>query len=162
MQEKLTLETVWTIKKYRSKEDYEKGIPFEISRFTDNKFLVEGMNAMWALTCGQSGVTPFDATNARIGVGDSTVAEDENQTGLLGTNIAYKGMDSGYPSLGTKKAIFRSTFGPDEANFAWNEFTVANGPGNAYVNLNRKVSPQGTKLSGQTWELTVELSLANP
>jgi len=37
---------------------------------------------------------------------------------------------------------------------------VANGNSDSAVNLNRKVSSQGTKISGQIWELTLEITLS--
>ena len=124
-----------------------------------NLFLEEGINCIWTALCGGS-FTPFDSANAHIGVGDGTDPEDYSQTGLTGTNVFYKGMDSGYPVYGSdRKAVFRSTFGGDEANFAWNEWTVANGNSNDAVNLNRKVESLGTKSSGSTWIMTVELSI---
>jgi len=125
-----------------------------------NVFLNEGINLIWTAVCGGS-FTPFNSANAYIGVGDGTEAADPTQTGLRGTNKYYKGMDTGYPTFGTgQKATFRSTFGGTEANFAWNEWTVANGPGDGYVNINRKVEALGTKTSGATWILTVELSIS--
>ncbi|MHC1628477.1 MAG: hypothetical protein ACXQTI_06595, partial [Candidatus Nezhaarchaeales archaeon] len=85
---------------------------------------------------------------------------DYSQTGLTGTNKYYKGMDTGYPVFGSaRKATFRSTFGGTEANFTWNEWTVANGPDDTSINLNRKVESLGTKSEGSTWILTVELSI---
>jgi len=82
------------------------------------------------------------------------------ETGLAGTNKAFKAMDSGYPTYGSsQKAVFRSTFGGTEANFTWNEFTVVNGADDTATNLNRKVQNLGTKASGTTWTLTVEIIL---
>jgi len=131
-----------------------------LSEFEKNVFLNEGINAIWTLVCGGT-ETPFNNTNSYIGVGNSTTAENPTQTGLLGTSKYYKGMDAGYPTFGTdQKAVWRATFGGTEANFAWNEFTVANGNSDAAKNLNRKVSPQGTKQSGQTWILSITLSLS--
>jgi len=100
----------------------------------------------------------FDANNAELGVGDGTTAEDPTQTDLLGTNTFYKGMDSGYPTVSGQTVTFRATFGPDEANFAWNEFTVRHSV--TLINLNRKVEAKGTKSVGETWivELSITLS----
>jgi len=122
-----------------------------------NLFLAEGINTIWIAISG--GVfTPFDSANAHIGVGDGTAAPDYAQTGLLGTNKYYKSMDVGYPTFGTdRKATYRSTFGGTDANFAWNEWTVANGNSDAAINMNRKVESLGTKTPGSTWILTVEL-----
>jgi hypothetical protein len=70
-------------------------------------------------------------------------------------------MDSGCPTFGTaQKATWRATFGPDEANFAWNEITVVNGPDDTAVNLNRKVQAMGTKASGTVWIATLEITAA--
>ena len=59
-----------------------------------------------------------------------------------------------------RQAVFRATFGGTEANFNWEEWSVSNGPGDDYVNLNRKVESLGTKAEGTTWIFTVELSLS--
>lgn len=125
-----------------------------------NLFLNEGINLIWTAVCGGT-YTPFNSANAYIGVGDGTAPASPTQTGLQGANKYYKGMDSGYPIYGTgQKAVFRATFGGDEANFTWNEWTVANGPSDAAVNLNRKVENLGTKSPGSTWILQVELSIS--
>jgi len=153
------------LEKYKGdfKDSHEveaKGIePYEVIEAEGNLLLNEGINALWTLTCGGS-ETVFNNANARIGVGDSNVAADPAQTGLQGTNTAFAGMDSGYPTFGTaQKAVFKSTFGGAVANFAWNEWTVDNGA-TANKNLNRKVQSFGTKTSGETWILTVELSIS--
>ena len=124
-----------------------------------NLFLAEGINTIWTALCGGS-FTPFDSTHAYIGVGDGTTAESYDQTGLQGTNKYYTGMDTGYPTYGTDRtATFRATFGGNEANFAWNEWTVANGNSDSAININRKVESLGTKSSGSTWILTVQLTI---
>lgn len=71
----------------------------------------------------------------------------------------FKAMEAGYPTTGTQKATWRSVYAGTEANFAWNEFSVDNGAA-AALNLNRKVSAQGTKISGQTWTLTLDITLS--
>jgi len=124
-----------------------------------NIFLNEGINFIWTAVCGGS-ITPFDHEHAHIGVGDGTVAADPSQTGLQGANKCYAPMDEGYPIFGKdQKAVFRATFDGTMANFTWNEWTVANGPSDDAVNLNRKVESLGTKSEGTTWIFTVELSL---
>lgn len=131
----------------------------EVKVVKGNLFLAEGINYIWTALCGGS-FTPFDSTHACIGVGDGTTPENYSQTGLQGTNKYYKSMDTGYPTYGTdRKATFRATFGANEANFAWNEWTVANGCSDDAINLNRKVESLGTKSPGSTWILTVELSI---
>jgi hypothetical protein len=67
-------------------------------------------------------------------------------------------MESGYPQISNQITTWRSVFGSDDANEAWNEFTVCNAGSNAGDNLNRKVSSQGTKASGQTWTLDLSIT----
>jgi hypothetical protein len=124
-----------------------------------NILLNEGIDLAWTLICGGSG-TPFNNANSYIGVGDSPIPAGASQTGLQGTNKAYKAMDAGYPTFGTaQQARWQSTYGGTEANFSWQEITVANGPSDTAINLNRKVQDLGTKASGTTWvaQLTITL-----
>jgi hypothetical protein len=146
-------------KKLEEIEEEFKRLLLEKKTVLGNLFLAEGINYIWTAICG--GVfTPFNAENAHIGVGDGTTEASYEQTGLQGDNKYYKGMDTGYPIYGTdRKAIFRATFGSTEANFAWNEWTVANGDSDLAINLNRKVESLGTKTEGTSWILNVELSI---
>jgi hypothetical protein len=67
-------------------------------------------------------------------------------------------MDGGFPTYGSSQlAVWKSTFLSADANNAWKEFSVRNGA-SADKNLNRKVSDQGTKTSGQTWILTLTIT----
>jgi hypothetical protein len=159
--EKFGEKAVWTLRKFANDADYKAGKAYGVSVIEGNLLLNEGINLMWSLVAGGAGTT-FDNANAYLGVGDDDTAADPAQTGLLAaTNKLYKAMDALYPTFGTaQKITFRSTFGSSDANFSWKEFTVANGGSGASVNLNRKVSDQGTKVSGQTWELTLEVSLS--
>jgi hypothetical protein len=131
----------------------------EVREVKGNVFLSEGIQFIWRAVTGQSGLTYF-GSNSCIGVGDGTTAADPSQTGLLGTNKYYKQVDSGYPQLSGNSVIFQATFGGTEANFSWNEWTVANGCGDTYVNLNRKQESLGTKASGATWILQVQLTIS--
>jgi hypothetical protein len=125
----------------------------------DNKFLDEGINTMWTLVCGGA-ATPFNNVNAHIGVGDGTTPVSHNQTGLQGVNKSYKQVDYGYPTFGYgNEAIFRATFGPEEATFAWQEWTIANGNSDSAMNINRKVENLGTKPVDEAWILLIELSM---
>jgi len=131
-----------------------------IEKIKGNLLLNEGINAIWTLVAGGS-ETAFNNANARLGVGDSTSGEVATQTDLqAATNKLYKAMDASYPTYGTSQKItFRATFGSSEANYAWQEFSVDNGS-TPLKNLNRKVSAQGTKTSGQTWQLTLDITLS--
>lgn len=134
--------------------------PHEERTIQGNLLLREGVKAIFDLLVGNT-ETAFSEANARIGVGDSTTAAADTQTGLLGSNTAFKGMDTSYPIVGAladKKVTFRASFGASEGNFAWEEWTVDNGS-SANKNLNRKVEALGQK-SGGTWQLSCDISLA--
>ena len=129
--------------------------------FRGNCLLYEGINELWALVAG-TGATKFDNGNAYVGVGDSSTAADPAQTGLqASTNKKYNAMDTSYPTYGSsQKVTHRATFASGDANFHWQEITVANGNGDASKNLNRKVQDMGTKASGTTWVATLENALS--
>jgi hypothetical protein len=131
----------------------------EVKTVEGNVFLNEGINFIWLAVTGATGLTYFDGSHAYIGVGDGSTTEDPTQTGLQGTNKTYKLVDSGYPQVSGNIVKFRATFGPDEGNHAWKEWTVANGNSDAAVNLNRKVQDLGTKASGTTWTIEVQLQI---
>lgn len=155
--------TVFTkIEKYKNSEDFKKGLVDSVQKIKGNMLLSEGINALWGFLCGDVANTYFDNTNAHFGVGDSTTDEGSAQTGLQATtNLIYRPMDTGYPSFGTDgKVVFKATFGETLANFSWNEWSIANGADQTTaINLNRKVESMGTKPSGATWVITVEISL---
>ena len=139
---------------------YFKNIKVERREIHGNVFLAEGINFIWRMVTGESGLTPFDENNSYIGVGNGTDPEDPSQTGLTGTQKYYKKVDSGYPKISGNQITFRATFNIDEANFTWNEWTVANGDSDNAVNLNRKVESLGTKTSNQVWILEITLSIS--
>lgn len=136
------------------------GMP-QITTFDGNALLNEGINEMWKLIAGGT-ATAFNNGNSYIGVGDSSTGENATHTDLqASTNKLYKAMDTSYPTYGTSQKItFKSTYGSSDANWAWAEFTVANGSSGSAVNMHRKVSAQGTKSSGQTWEVTDEITMS--
>ncbi|MBS7658114.1 MAG: hypothetical protein QXL69_01075 [Candidatus Bathyarchaeia archaeon] len=157
MLEKGKWKAKWIVWKFKGEAKEENLI--EKKEVEGNLLLNEGINAIWTLVAGGT-ETAYSNSNARIGVGDSNASADPTQTGLLGVNQYYKGMDEGYPTYGSgQKIVFRSTFGTNEANFAWNEVTVDNGAASG-KNLNRKVISLGTKTSDQTWIIQLEIMLS--
>lgn len=148
----------WIFRKYASDEDYKAGRFYE-ENVVDHKnaLLYVGINQMWQLITGASAVH-FDNASTTIGVGDSETATDPaTHTDLLAvSNKTYKGMQATYPQSGSnQKAVFQAVFGATDANYNWREFVVK-----STVCLNRLVSNQGTKASGQTWTVTLEISLS--
>lgn len=163
--------TVWGIARWNSEEDrdrklvYTHGLALEMfgrpqfSSIYGNLMLNEGLNNMLTHICASSG-TKWDSSNAYLGTGTSATAAAATDTGLLGSPV-YKGMMASFPTYGTsQKATWKSEFLSAEANQAWEEFTVSNSNSNSGSNLNRKCSSQGTKVSGQTWELTLEITFS--
>jgi len=114
---------------------------------------------LWDLVAGSS-AAHYGNADARIGVGNGTAVAAADQTALQGGSTAFAAMDAGYPTTGSsQKVTFRSSFGSADANYAWEEWTIDNGASDN-KNLNRKVESMGTKASGTTWQITVEISLS--
>jgi len=134
---------------------------FQALGFRDNCLLNEGINELWTLIAGTGG-TKFDNGDAYIGVGDDATAAVATQTGLQATtNKKYNPMDTSYPTYGSsQKVTHRATFASGDANFHWQEITVANGNSDAAKNLNRKVQDMGTKAAQTSWVATLENTLS--
>ncbi len=151
----------WVIRRYADEAAYLEGKYYSLSEIAANVLLNEGITEALKLIAG----LPADAysnTNAYLGVGDSNTAAAAAQTGLqAGSNKAYAAMASGYPSVSAQTVTWRAVFGSGAANFAWKEFTVNNtSSDDTGDNLNRKVSDQGTKVSGQVWTLDLQITLS--
>ena len=114
-----------------------------------------GLNHIVQATTGSG--TPFNSANARLGVGNGDTAFSTAQTDLTGSSKVRKGMDAGYPVVSPPTVTFRSTFAPNEANFAWQEWGIFNSATGG-VMLNRVVESNGTKQSNQTWILEVDIT----
>ncbi|MDY0218804.1 MAG: hypothetical protein RBR14_05600 [Candidatus Cloacimonas acidaminovorans] len=160
MQEKANHKTFWKIQKFASDEDVKTNKFYEEVVIEDNILVNAGINEMWKLIAGGT-ATAFNNANSYLGVGDSNTAAVATQTDLQAvTNKIRKAMNATFPISGTSQKItFQSDFGSAEANFAWKEFAVFNAS-SAGVMINRKVSDQGTKVSGQTWRLSLEITLS--
>lgn len=119
-----------------------------------------GINFLAQAALGQG--TPFNADNARLGVGNGDGTFTVGQTDLQGDSKIRKAMDVGYPQIVTPAITFKSTFEPEEANFSWNEWGIFNAETGG-VMLNRVVESNGTKQNNQTWvlEVTITLSIGN-
>jgi hypothetical protein len=133
---------------------------------------------VWLLggIAGTSITNKFSATYGRIGVGTSSTAAAyaqsylQGDTGSASTTSYYQLCGAG-PTISTGSTpptlVFTASFAGGNANFAWNEFgtdnanasgVYLNGLAGGYGLLNRGVSAQGTKASGQTWTATETLT----
>jgi hypothetical protein len=135
----------WTIKRFLDEAAFKEDKPYNVSEIDGNLLLNEGIALLLDLLIGAGG-TVYSNANAYIGVGDSATA-------------AFKAMESSYPSRANQTLTFRSVFGSSDGNFSWQEFTIVNANSDSGTNLNRKVSDQGTKVSGQVWTVDVALTI---
>lgn len=152
----------WRVEKWLDTAKKLAGFaPDDVCIATQNIILDGGANEMLKLITGTGG-TAYSNANARIVVGTSNTAENSAQTGVIasGSNIASAVMDSGYPAVSDRQAVFRATFGDDSANFDWNEFCIMNGITSSAIALNRKVANLGTKSTG-TWTLQITVSVTS-
>lgn len=150
------------------------GEPEECVEIHGNLLVNEGIGRLLDLLCGAGG-TAYNNANAYIGVGDTATAAAATDTELLATQNAanrfYKIMVATYPvspgSNGAQSRDWRADFTTTEANFAWQEWTIAAGAttasGSGFLvgttNLNRKIQSLGTKTTG-TWTMTGTVTIS--
>lgn len=136
-----------------------RGESYKTTEMEENILVNAGINVMESLLIGGAG-TVFSNANAYIGVGDSSTAAAASQTDLqAASNKLRKAMNATYPTQGSQVLTFQSDFTSAEANFAWAEFAIFNAS-SAGTMLNRKVSAEGTKTSGQTWRVTITITIS--
>ena len=129
----LKINTRFTVHRYEDEARFAAGTPYDVSEFGPNLGLNEGLQAALDLIFGTGSPTAFNAANAYLGVGDSSAAEAATQTDLqASTNKTYKAMASTYPSRSAQTVTLQAVFGSADANYAWNEFTVANPSARSY------------------------------
>ncbi len=153
--EKIQWSPKWKITKYNKGES----TPYEVKEFDGNLLTNAGMNHIWGLACGDVLDDLATAPVLIVGTGSGAATVDD----VEGTFTAgvKEGMEGGYPTFGTsQKATWKASYDGDTANQAWAEFGLLTKTTDGIL-INRKVSDQGTKTSGQTWELELEISLSN-
>ena len=171
IEEKLKYRTLWRVTRFADDTAFDAGTPTPvidadgqelpaISEIDGNLLLNEGIALLLDLLIGAGG-TAYNNANSYIGVGDSSTAEAASQTALqAASNKTYQAMQATYPSRSAQTVTWRSVFASADANYAWNEFTIVNASTDTGTNLNRKVSAQGTKASGQTWTVDVSITIS--
>lgn len=140
--------------------------PEEVWGAEGNLLLTAGAKHVWQSLRGDS-LTAFDNTNSYVGVGDSSTTPTLTDTDLnAATNKLRKGMDTGFPKVGTADGLatdnlirFESSFGPTEANFAWLEMGVFNHATAGVMLMHRLITP-GTKTGG-TWTARITFDLTS-
>ena len=157
----------WQIKKWFDEKSHLGGsAPDEIVDIDGNALEDSGINELWTILCNAPTTQLFDAANSFLGVGDDSGSDpfDAADTDLQGAVKTWVGMDPTFPTYGTaQKATWQATFTGLVGNHDWHEFAVANksdGGATTGVILNRKISNQGQKVAGQTWQLTLQITLS--
>lgn len=178
VKDSLKLKTFWQIYKWKDTGDkisaflqqggsIEQAIkafgePFGVEEIEGNLGLNEGIQLALEIIAGiDTSSAKWSNASAYLGVGDSNAAEAATQTGLqAATNKTYKVMDATYPQRTNQTLEWRATFGSADANYAWEEYTVVNASTDTGKNLNRKISSKGTKASGESWVLVLQITMS--
>jgi len=176
IREGIQYKTRWIIRRYMNQEMFEAGIPSEVpdmkgpigqmlpaeSVIEGNLLLNEGIQAIEELITGISTPVKWDSGNARIGVGDNSLAANVTQTALqaVANNSAWLTMSANYPSRSNTTLTWQAAANANTANFGWQEFTVVNAANDTGNNINRVANNQGTKVLGQVWTVSVQITLS--
>ncbi|MEN8233778.1 MAG: hypothetical protein ABFR89_02505 [Actinomycetota bacterium] len=162
----------WSVEKFAKRDILDAGLdlltpspelkrlitPADVLEGEGNLLLNEGIAEMWLLITGGAG-TAFSNANSYLAVGNSATAASASDTDLLGASKFYATMVATWPQITAQTCQWKADFTDAQANFAWAEWSVANGSSGTAENLNRKVAALGTKASG-TWTLTVDITLS--
>ena len=89
----------------------------------------------------------------KVGTYDGTGTANSETYFLLTDTTAATGW------VGRRAIIFSSLFGASQGNFDWREFAVFNASSSGTM-LDRFTSTQGTKVSGQVWQVWITLTLS--
>lgn len=109
-----------------------------------------GGAALAALICADASVPPYNSTNARIGVGDSSTAFSAAHTDLQAATNKLRKLVTGAPIVVGNQVTFSATFGVGEAVYAFNEIGLFN-HATAGTMMSRKVISLGTKPTNESW-----------
>jgi hypothetical protein len=114
----------------------------------------KGGLAMAALLCADASVPAYNATNARIGVGDSNTAFSAAHTDLQAASNKFRKLVNGAPSvnLAAGEVTFSATFANAEAVFAINEIGLFNAASGDTM-MSRKVVSLGSKPNNEAWTI---------
>ncbi len=163
---------VWKIGRWASKADKKVGRIyskkealrlFGVPQFTEikgNCLCNEGIEE-WFKLIATTGAVQYNNAGAYLIVGTGSGAADPTDNQATFTSGVTKVMEATYPQVAAAadhKCTWKSSYGSAEANQVWAEFGLLNHATTGKL-ANRKVSAQGTKAAGQTWELTLEITL---
>ena len=122
-----------------------------------NLLLNEGGDEIWDLVTEVNAVDYFTNLLADIGTGTSVTAPANTDVELI-TAPVYVGMEAGFPASATVRRVdFKGSFGSGVAEQAWEEFSVRNSNATP-KNLIRATASKGTKATGETWTLEIQIT----
>jgi hypothetical protein len=160
--QKINKETLGWIPKWKITK-FNKGetTPYEVSEFGGNLLTNAGMNHLWKIICGDAVDDLETAPMLIVGTGSGAATVDDEE-GDFTAGVKESAKYDSHPTFGTdQKATWSAEYDGDTANQAWAEFGLLTKETDGVL-INRKVSAQGTKVSGQTWILSLEITLSNP
>ncbi len=160
IKEKANWKPRWTITRFASQEDKEKGSHYDISKIDGNVLTNAGINRMWELIAGADEEDFADAAVLAVGTNGDSVAEAATNTEASFTGIVKEAMEGGYPTFGSdQKMTWKASFDGDTANISWQEFGVLTKTTSGVL-LNRVLSDEGSKTEGQVWDLELSVTLS--
>jgi hypothetical protein len=145
----------FTVAKFWADDDLRRATPHEVLE-ASNMVLTGGWNAIFNRLSGLGAVTAFDATNARLCVGNGTSAVSAGQTDLQGATKTRKVLDAA-PTISGGSWTAVATFTTADANHSWDEAGIANAASGGVL-FNRSLVSFGTKTSSSQWVLTSTLT----
>lgn len=142
---------LFVVEKFWADDDLTRATPYDVVE-GENLLTTAGAQAVFNRLMGTGSVTAFDASNAYLGVGDSSTAAAVGQTDLQGASKTRKVVDA-LPIISGNTWTLVATFLTSDANHAWNEAGIFNASSSGTM-LNRVVQSFGTKTSSSQWVLT--------
>lgn len=159
---------VFTTTTFDSRRAFEERRPSGVF-VSHNRFTLVGMEWMWQMMTGQlrdaDGTLNDHLGSARLVVGNGSQDFSYADERLAGSETAQASPDEGFPTFerfatdevpDAVDAVFRATFGEQEAAFDWQERGVVTAQG---VLIDRAVADQGRKVLGAVWQLEARLRL---
>jgi hypothetical protein len=141
--------------------------PFAVEEFPGNVALNKGLYNVIQVIAKTSGTFTktlrWSNSYAYLYVGTHSSAAAATQTGLLAASSsrAKSSMDAGWPTRTSTTVKWRTTFSSSAANFPWYEYSVRNtNTQTSGFGLDRKIATKGTKSSGETWTLELDITFS--
>lgn len=145
--------------------------PFEQAESIGNLLTTAGLTRLMSLLIaggGQGATNTATRLGTGNGAGSAAIGDTDLGASAGSSNRWFQTMDATYPSVAASVMTAKATFASADGNYAWNEWgldigtpTVSSGATVNATLLNHKTSAAlGTKVAGQTWALTVTITIS--